>query len=318
MKEELNEQILARYFSGEANEDELAQVNHWLEAAEGNQKILDDYYKIWKASEQDTFKPNVDKAWEKVAARTVKRKRIAFIPWAAAVAGILLVGSWLYFEQNEAEMAYTPVKSEKYSTTKILADGSTVTLNSFSLLEYPEHFEGDERRVRLIGEAFFDIQRDESKPFIIEANGTEIKVLGTSFVIEARDENVKVSVSSGKVEFSSPANEKVLLTVNEEAQYLAESDTIKTARINDRNIFAFKTKVFDFDKTDLSDVVSTLNKGYQTQISLGEGDWSAYKLSTRFENENLADVLLIVAETFDLNLSRKDSAYVFTKKSNLQ
>ncbi len=142
--------------------------------------------------------------------------------------------------------------------------------------------------------------------------------MGTSFTINARDENVKVSVNSGLVEFISPQKQRVKLEKDQEAVYEAEKDTIRAAPITDRNVFAFKTKVFEFNETELSEVVTALNKAYQINIRLGAGDWKNYHLSTRFENEKLEDVLVIVAETFDLSLSHSDSTFTFSKKMNLQ
>jgi transmembrane sensor len=318
MKEQLNEDLLARYFDGVASENELAELSRWLDSDESHPQILADYHKIWKTSVNETFRPDVEKAWQKVAASTVKKTKRTVMPWAAAIAGILLLGSWLVFFRQEKEMVYLSARTEKATEIKTLADRSVITLNAFSLLEYPEEFSDKERRVKIIGEAFFDIERDENRPFIIEANGTEVKVLGTSFLVNARNENVKVSVNSGLVEFSSPKKQKILLRINEQAVYEADNDTIKATPILDRNVFAFKTKQFEFNHTGLHEVVNTLSKGYQADIRLKGGGWESYRLSTRFENENLKDALLIVAETFDLNLTQSDSTYVFSKKPELQ
>ncbi len=317
MKKQLNDDMLARYFAGESSEDELAGINQWLEDDEKNQDILLDYHRIWLGAQHTDFKPDIQKAWRNVASKTIERKRIAVLPWAAAIAGILLLGSWLIFtEQNKME--YLTRNSAKESVMETLEDGTQVTLNSYSSLEFPVSFEGKERRVKLIGEAFFEVKRDESKPFIIEANGTEVKVLGTSFIIDARNEDVRVRVNSGLVEFVSPRKKSIRLKKGEEAVYEAEIDTLKASVITDRNVFAFKTKVLEFNQTSLKEVVNTLNKAYQTQILLDNEDWSSYKLSTRFENEKLEDVLLIVSETLNLSLTTRDSSYILQKKAPLQ
>lgn len=92
-----------------------------------------------------------------------------------------------------------------------LADGSTVILEPYSLLRYPNTFGKKQRDVILKGEAFFDIKRDTAKPFLIYANETITKVLGTSFTIKAfeGDEDVEVTVKTGKVAvYASVASEK--------------------------------------------------------------------------------------------------------------
>ncbi len=318
MNSSIDEKILAKYFAEEASIEELTILNDWLQEDDENEIVLQQYHKIWLSGKpKSRFEPDVEKAWTNVAARTVEKRPRNYIAWAAAVAGILLVSTF-FLLQKESEPEYLSLKSEKKQIEKTLADGSTITINSFSLLEFPESFNGDERRVKLIGEAFFDITRDESKPFIIEANGTVIKVLGTSFNISARDENVKVSVKSGKVEFSSSPKEKVILQKGEEAVYESLKDTIKSAPILDRNVFAFKTKVFEFKETSLEEVVNVLNKGYQSDVKLEGGTWTDYQITTRFENEKLSDALDIIAQTLELEVVKNDETYVLAKKTRNQ
>ncbi|WP_304235302.1 FecR family protein [Jiulongibacter sediminis] len=316
MSNNLDEELLGRYFAGHADADDLSRVDHWLQGSSERQKELEGYHKIWLASEKQVmFKPDTNKAWEKVAAQTVNKKKQNYTAWAAAIAACLLLGTYFILSPGKEEpIQYAAIKTEQNQTEHTLADGSIITLNSFSHLEYPEHFEKDERRVKLIGEAFFDIARNPDKPFIIEANGTEIKVLGTSFNVLARDADVKVSVNSGRVEFKKSNDKKVVLNKGEEALYQSLKDTIKTAIILDRNVFAFKTKVFEFNQTQLEDVIHTLNKGYVAEIKLDGSAWENYQLTTRFENEKLSDALGIIAETLDLKLSIKDKTYILAKK----
>ncbi|MGR3812295.1 FecR family protein [Jiulongibacter sp. NS-SX5] len=313
MSKHLQEDLLARYFEGIANEDELAQINNWIQQSEANRKELEAYHKIWNGSNKSNFNPDIDAAWQKVSSATVSKSKKSYWAFAAAIAAILAFGVYFLFNDSPEEIQYLGLTTENNQTEYTLEDGSTVTLNAFSHLEYPESFTEKERRVKLIGEAFFDISKNPEKPFIIEANGTEVRVLGTSFNIQARDENVKVSVNSGKVEFSKTEQTKVVLTKGEEAQYESSNDTIKTAPILDRNIFAFKTKIFEFDKSKLPEVIQTLNKGYLSNIKLEGTAWETYEITTRFENEKLTDALDIIAETLDLKVIRKEESYILAK-----
>lgn len=318
MKRAIDDHILAKYFDETANTNELGQINSWLEEDSNNEILLKHYQKIWAAANTavNNYQPNMDLAWEKVNSKiSSKKKKPNYLRIAAAVTGLLLISTYLFIKNNEP-IEYVSLISEKASQTKILADGSTVTLNSFSLLEYPEEFGKNERRIKLIGEAFFDITKNPDKPFIIEANGTEIRVLGTSFNISARDENVKVSVNSGTVEFRKTPEKKVILNKGEEAFYESVKDTIKTAPLLDRNIFAYKTKVFEFNDTHIEEVVDVLNKGYQTNIKLQGQNWADYTLTTRFENENLPEALGIIAETLHLKIQNRDKSYILAKKTD--
>lgn len=317
MKRTIDDNILAKYFDQTATTAELEEINTWLEEHPENEVLLKQYHKIWSASNEKVknFKPNVKAAWEQIEPKLlVKKKQPNYLRIAAAAVGILLISTYLILS-NSKPLEYLSFKSEAATQTKTLADGSTVTLNSFSHLEYPEEFESGERRIKLIGEAFFDIAKNPDKPFIIEANGTEIKVLGTSFNVTARDENVKVSVNSGTVEFKKTEKKKVILEKGDEAIYESKKDTIRAAPILDRNVFAYKTKVFEFKNTKIEEVVSTLNKGYKSNIKLDGNNWENYALTTKFENENLSEALGIIAQTLDLKIENKDKTYILVKNT---
>jgi transmembrane sensor len=316
MKKAIDNNLLAKYFDETANMNELAQINDWLEEDPEHEKVLKDYQKIWTKTDKQTqdFQPNSDLAWQKVSAKIkAKKSNQNYLKIAAAIAGLLLLGTYFIIKNNQP-ITYLSLKSEKTAETKTLADGSIVTLNSFSLLEFPENFEGNERRIKLIGEAYFDITKNPEKPFIIEVNGTEVRVLGTSFNISARGHDVKVSVNSGMVEFKKSNLLKIILEKGQEAEYELQRDTIKYAPITDRNVFAYKTKIFEFKDTKIQEVVNVLNKGYQTEIKLEGQNWDDYVLTTRFENENLTDALGIIAETLQLKLQNRNKSYILAKR----
>src|SRR5690606_36020397 len=83
----------------------------------------------------------------------------------------------------DAELTLTTPRGGQYQTT--LADGTKVWLNAGSSLTYPMHFAGNERRVTLEGEAYFDVSHDAERPFIVHVNDTEIRVLGTQFNVNS-------------------------------------------------------------------------------------------------------------------------------------
>jgi hypothetical protein len=124
-------------------------------------------------------------------------------------------------QQVAVQMPETPkVKMLGVATTDsavifYLPDSTRIFLNKNSSLTYPENFDGLTRTVILTGEAFFEVKRNEHKPFIIEAGNTETKVLGTSFNIkeDAKNKKVEVSVVTGKVQFKAKKNTKNLSDV---------------------------------------------------------------------------------------------------------
>lgn len=319
------EDLLGKYLAQETDAHEDALIEKWLQENDENQKELDDYTFIWDKvellKEQKIQPVDTDAAWLKVKAKmkpdpeakviefkpAQKPKRFFSIGIAASILVVLTASVLAYFFTNrQPEMLALSTTSNTLQQT--LPDGSIVFLNNNTTLSYPENFEGDTREIELKGEAFFDIKRDESKPFVIHANGSDIRVLGTSFNVKAYNENVEVSVETGKVEFKNK-KKATLLVAGQQATFETENDTIKKL-IVDKNAFAYKTKVFVFENQSMEEIVKVLAEGYHTPIVLSNNRIKSCRLTTRFNNESLPDALNIIAETLNLTISAKEGGYV--------
>jgi ferric-dicitrate binding protein FerR (iron transport regulator) len=159
-----------------------------------------------------------------VPKRTRKLKKW-LVPMAVVAAGLTLffglenmIGSLQ--TKNKKQPTLSQVSTKPGSRTQIqLPDGSVVRLNSSSSLTYDKNFGKNIREVNLTGEAFFDVTKDSSHPFIIHTNVIDIKVLGTAFNVRSypNDANTETSLIRGKVEVTvkNRANEKIYLEPNE-------------------------------------------------------------------------------------------------------
>ncbi len=149
-----------------------------------------------------------------------------------------------------------------------LGDGSVVWLNSESVLEYPRNFTGDRRVVKLSGEGYFEVERDEARPFVVIAGDAEVVVLGTSFNVEARRDAVTTTLVSGSVAVATPRG-TVTLTPGDQA--VAREDGIAVGQV-DATLYSSWTKgVFKFDKMPLADICARLSKWYDVDFTF-EGD----------------------------------------------
>lgn len=150
-----------------------------------------------------------------------------------------------------------------------LSDGTRVWLNADSELEFPVRFVGNERVVKLRGEAYFEVKRDARKPFVVDANGLRTRVLGTSFNVKAyRDEQrvfttlVKGSVA---VEVADDGNEpasRVVLEPGMQAMWHEGGKAISVQPVNAANIVAWKEGRFIFTEEDMEVVLRTLSRWY--------------------------------------------------------
>ena len=116
-----------------------------------------------------------------------------------------------------------------------LADGTRVWLNAESRLRYPVVFMGEERKVEMEGEVYFEVAKNREKPFIVTVNGVDIRVLGTSFNVSAYQEEVVTTLVEGKVQLKR-GDEQVVLSPNQQAEMDKNSGKITMREVNVENL----------------------------------------------------------------------------------
>ena len=157
--------------------------------------------------------------------------QLRYLKYAASVAIIGMLSFVAYYISSDSQNSLAIEKNEQNlseaSKSLALSDGTQITLDKGAKLSYPPSFSETERIVRLKGSAFFDVARDESKPFSIEMEQAKVQVLGTSFQLTSDKESAKVDVKSGKVNFANKSGEKsFLLTVGQSATYNASTNEL--------------------------------------------------------------------------------------------
>jgi len=326
-KTTIPDDLLARYVAGEATEEEIVQVKNWLTQSDGHEQELVRFQRIWQSSAtlMTQVEVNVDLAWKKVTRLSAVGGRQSALGngwsafggrqlasfWRIAASVLVVIGlGWLgyrFLKPIKKPMMANRMQTQKNIFEQILPDGTKVFLNQNSTLITSADFNDENRTVTLQGEAYFEVKRDENRPFIIKANGTEVRVLGTSFNVKAYNKQVRVAVTSGKVQFSTPKSTIFLL--KQETATVQADTIIKLPAVN-LNELAYRTRVFVFDKTNLSDVVASLREGYHADIQLSSRHLSDCPLTARFERETLDNTLMVIAETLHLKVVRRGNVIV--------
>lgn len=180
---------------------------------------------------------------------------------------------------NNGELNYTKIQDKKYKEQLIntlivprggeynlvLSDSSRVYINSASKLIYPVLFNNEKREVTLEGEAYFEIHRNEDKPFIVNINGMKIEVLGTSFNIKAyQDENkVFTTLLEGKIRLNTDAdNDEWILAPNQQAVLTKESNNITIREVDAEQYIGWKNGIYYFTNQSLEEIMRTLSRWY--------------------------------------------------------
>jgi transmembrane sensor len=318
--------LLAKYLADETDTHEGEIVGEWISTSENNRKTFEHSQLIFEGifSLKNQREVDVDAAWKKL---NISKKNIServdnqeikpilknnwlnnFLKIAAVL--VLLFGLW-FVAAKQFVVPKNDVLSFKTGNTaseKTLPDGTKILLSKNSSITYPTTFEGNTREINLQGEAFFDVHHDAAHPFIIHTQGTDVRVLGTSFRVRAYDAQVQVVVKTGKVRFSKNDAE-VILEKGQKAEILANSGTIIKSEVELEKTEMLKKKLsFDFEKTSLGEVIVQLNNTFDKKISFSNDKIKNCKLTASFQDEELENIIHIIAETFNLKIeNQKDS-----------
>ncbi|MEO5685555.1 MAG: FecR family protein [Chitinophagaceae bacterium] len=249
--------------------------------------------------------------------------------WLIPLSGVAACITIVYFlllttsgeKANAHHAAQNTVSTRKGSKTNIqLPDGTMAWLNADSKLVYDENFRGDQREVYLEGEAFFDVVKDKSRPFIIHTKTIDIRVLGTAFNVRAytTEKTTETALFRGSVEVTLHNNpeKKIVLKPNEKLMVNNKSFQFATHKSDQQNgksapelsltvgkvhfqekdssaweTMWIKNKLV-FDAESLEEVAQKVERWYNVKVIVsGDDDLKKTTYSAIFENENLSQVM---------------------------
>ena len=165
---------------------------------------------------------------------------------------------------NAVALKYNTLIVPKGGYYKIeLSDGSKVWVNAMSKLKFPELFAKEERRVDLQGEAYFEISKDADRPFIVQANGTDIKVLGTHFNVDAYEGLVRTTLKEGSVQVVN-ANRSAILKPGEFCE--SSEMVMKTGLADLDRDLAWYNNEFYFKKDNIHYILNQLSNWYNVEV----------------------------------------------------
>jgi len=309
----VNDELIAKYLSGEATPDEAEALTDWL--AEGdNQMHFEKLQATWDLTFPSKAKVsfNKDSAWdglEQTMKSASKASPLRFWYKVAASLIVGLAGSLLgyYLYQKDNSISKISVITKKNTETVTLPDNSTVVINRNSSLSYPEGFAGDNREVNFSGEGFFSVQGNAARPFIIHTQEAHIKVVGTEFNVSSTNGHLEVNVQEGKV-LVYTATDSAYLEAGQSAS-LEASKPINTVNTIDVNQWGYATRKFVFQDVPLADVFESIEKAYPFIIEVPNKDIKNCRLTAAFDHVSAREMLNLIGETLDLTIQENDSTF---------
>jgi len=314
--------LIAKELSGNISEDELKDLLSWKTESAEHHKIYDECKLIFEKSEQaNSIETDTDEAWlklsKRIAASKRKRKPVLKI-WhyaAAALIAFMLLGSyWVYpqistyFGAEDRSNWLSVKNTEDEPKTIQMPDRSTIILNKNAEIRYPEKF--DKRAIELKGEALFKVAFIPKKAFKIFAAESEIEVLGTTFNVNQKNNEVFVMVEDGKVNFSANGIEPILLLAGKGAVYNSLTKKI-SPKIN-FNASAWNSKSFKFQNTPVSEIIATLTDVYGLKIQVSSDALLQCKFNGVFDRIAPENILLALSFSMGAKLSFENGTYTLS------
>jgi transmembrane sensor len=314
---------LAKLDRGNLSAADRAEFREWLSKSDDHERALKQLVSVWR---------DMDFLWD-AGTNPINQSR-RFRPvlrsrrWAAAIAVFLLtaVGVHLWVTDRlagpEPVFHSTQVGAQK---TQMLADGSTAHLNTNSLIEV--ELLPDIRIVRLIrGEAMFEVAHDSSRPFVVYAAESQIRAVGTAFVVRMDSDNIMITVVDGQVQLSkrampvglAPKNEKpdpdaILLSQGEAAEIDNQHPTPNVIEVEladlDRQLAWLQGELV-FNDERLENVVEEVNRYVPGSILIDDPDLRDVRVSGRFEIRDPDALLEAIQLSFNVRVDYHDSRVI--------
>lgn len=239
---------------------------------------------------------------------------------AACFVGLLVISTAISFLLRKssvlAPQQITVCANRGVRTSLDLPDGSIAYLNSGSTLSYPSSYDAEERKVTLVGEAYFSVKHDPAHPFIVSVSHDRlrVKVLGTEFNVRAYEKEnvVQTTLVSGSVnivmkEDKGKTNERNLYP-SEKAVYDLTDKTLEVINVDVESEIAWKEGRLVFKETPLPEVLRCLANFYNVDFKVMDPVLDSYRFTGTFNNRQLSQILdyLRISSRIDYSINRME------------
>lgn len=281
----------------------------------GLSNLTDEELWVSSAVADDTQQYDVDQAFERFRKRTGldqsgRQSYKWYRTWSVAAVAIVLLGLitvtayWQGSRQIQSNFSDIVVEAPLGSKTKLtLPDGSTVWLNAGSKMVYSQGFGVRDRRLAFQGEGYFEVEKNDEMPFLVQTHDVNVTVVGTKFNFRnyPEDEEAVVELLEGKVALENQLKEEAVRYLSPNEKMVLHKATgkmdITSAKVKEVTLWTENILLFDEDL--LPDIVRELERSYHVQIEIENEDLKQTRFYGQFNQleQNIYDVLDMLSET---------------------
>ena len=298
MKLHIRLKLLRHYLSGKTDENRRKLVDDWYYSMDDTQPIG-----LWQEEgKRSAIKGEIQlQISERIKNRKVVPLR-ARLTVAASIAVLLLSASWLFLtNRHKAPITYFTVTVSPGEIKQILLPDSTrVWLKSGTTLRYSSHYGKQARRLELAGEAFFEVQKNVSSPFIVKTGSLETKVLGTAFNIQAYSgrPSIQVWVQHGRVQVSDSIQVLTELSKGKRFQWARADGHSSIDSLDWRQALAWQQGILLLESSTFSELAFELKEIYGVALITSNADIRAQHYDAKFfiHKTSVNDIIATLAE----------------------
>lgn len=290
----------------------------------GLSNLTDEELWVSSAVADDTQQYDVDQAFERFRKRTGldqsgRQSYKWYRTWSVAAVAIVLLGLitvtayWQGSRQIQSNFSDIVVEAPLGSKTKLtLPDGSTVWLNAGSKMVYSQGFGVSDRRLAFQGEGYFEVEKNDEMPFLVQTHDVNITVVGTKFNFRnyPEDEEAVVELLEGKVALENQLKEEAVryLSPNEKMVLHKATGEMDITSVKVKEATLWTENILLFDEDLLPDIVRKLERSYHVQIEIENEDLKQARFYGQFNQleQNIYEVLDMLVETGRLEYQEKD------------
>jgi len=324
MKEDDYISLLYKKLSKHISPSELQRLDEWLAASEENEQIAQSVEMSWKMGSgyNDPVVVDLDEDYSElekkidVIDQPLKKDStpVRSLPrrnWWSVAASFLILVSIGYLLRNyfRAANEWEQIAVvEKMTEALVLSDGTKVWVSENSTFSRPGNFSVKERRVRLKGQAYFEVIPDTNRPFVIQTEGGEVKVLGTSFNVRdfSTEAEMKVEVLTGRVQVETrDESKKIYLEANENGILNKKNKTLVKQKAISDNFLFWHTGKLSFKEQALGEVLNELEKQFDVKVQLLDASLASCPFTSSFDQPKVEDLLATIEGVFGMELIEK-------------
>lgn len=323
----ISQELIQKYLRGDCTPEEAQAVIDWYDSFEHVHDPYQDLSTVQQKDLKDRMLSNIE-VENKRPHRFLNYRRLFYLTTAAAV--LLLVFNYKNLLQNPFPFSSSKFKNTAQITVRnqtnsiikqVLPDESIVWLSPGAKIQYHKNFKS-QRTLKLMGESFFEVTKDQRHPFVIYSNHITTTVWGTSFRIRdnSQSDHAEVAVLTGKVsvKMARVSSKEVMLLPRQRAIYQSNKPVLEIDSANKyASLEIWKKTNLVFERTTVKNVIQILNKEFNVRILLEDTTLNNLEMQADFNNQSLPDIMLMLSKILNRSYATDGKNFVFENKNQI-